>query len=100
MLKVNVLEERVLVKVESESKVRKSGIILPDSVQKAGKKEATLGLLVQVGPDVQGSTKELLVLNQFVLFNKWVGVPVSIDDEEYLILDASDVLGVFNGNVQ
>lgn len=100
MEKISVLEQRVLVKLEKENLVRKSGIVLPETVQKSGKKEATLGLLVQVGPDVKGSTKDLLELDKFVLFNKWVGTPVVLDDEDYLILDSEDVLGVFNGNVR
>ena len=90
------LGDRVLVKrVEEESKT-KGGIIIPDTA----KEKPQEGEVVSVGPgarDDQGKVNALeLKAGDRILFGKWSGTEVKIDDEDLIIMKESDVLGVLS----
>jgi chaperonin GroES len=62
------------------------GIYVPETA----KEKPQRGIVQAVGKDV----KQLKVGDQ-VLFDKYSGSKLRIDDEDYLILKEEDVLGVF-----
>jgi len=89
------LSDRVVVRrVDSES-VTKGGIFIPD----AATEKADQGTVLAVGPGRRNKeTSELIPLdvavNDRVLFGKFAGQTVKVDDEELLILKEEDILGV------
>ena len=88
------LHDRVLVKrVESEAKTA-GGIIIPDTAQE----KPMEGEVVSCGPGARGEDGKLVPMDvkkgDRVLFGKWSGTEVKIDDVEYLIMNESDILGV------
>jgi len=88
------LHDRVLVRrIESEEKT-KGGIIIPDTA----KEKPQEGEVVAVGDGSRSETGEKQPLDvkpgDRVLFGKWSGSEVKIDDEELLIMKESDILGV------
>lgn len=94
MSKVRPLEDRLLVKrVEAEQKTA-GGIILPDSAQEKPQKAK----VVAVGPGKLLDNGERAPLDikvgDVVVFSKYGGTEISVDDEEHLILSESDVLAV------
>lgn len=100
VLGVKVLGERLLVQVGGPANGEKklaSGIIIPGT-SKEEKREATTGVLVGVGPDVSGSFKDLLCIGYEVLFNKWAGTPIKVDDNDYLVVKTEEVLAIISGN--
>ena len=89
------LGDRVLVKrLEAEEKT-KGGIIIPDSA----KEKPLEGEVVAVGPGARSENGDIVPLElkkgDRVLFGKWSGTEVKLDDEDYMIMKESDVMGIF-----
>jgi chaperonin GroES len=94
IMRFRPLHDRVVIRrVESEERT-KGGIIIPDTA----KEKPQEGEVVAVGPGARDETGKLQPLDvkagDRVLFGKWSGTEVRIDDEEYLIMKESDILGV------
>lgn len=94
MAKIKPLHDRVLVKrVEAEEKTA-SGIIIPDSAQEKPQE----GEVIAVGPGKvmdNGSKAELSVkAGDKVLFSKYAGTEISLDDDDFLIMREDDILGI------
>jgi len=90
------LHDRVLVRrIESEEKT-KGGIIIPDTA----KEKPQEGEVVAVGEGAKNDKGEKQPLDvkggDRVLFGKWSGSEVKIDDEDLLIMKESDILGVMD----
>ena len=93
-MKFRPLGDRVLVKrVEEETKT-KGGIIIPDTA----KEKPQEGEVVAVGPGARNDKGDVVALDlkagDKILFGKWSGTEVKIDDQDLLIMKESDVLGV------
>ena len=91
------LHDRVLIRrVESEEKTL-GGIIIPDTA----KEKPMEGEVVSVGPgarDEHGKVWPLeLKAGDRVLFGKWSGTEVKLDNEELIIMKESDIMGVLEG---
>ncbi len=93
--KLKPLADRVLVKPMTEEEVTKGGIILPDTA----KEKPQRGEVVAVGPgrmDEQGKPIPMEVKKgDKVIYAKYAGTEVKIEDAEYLILRESDILAKF-----
>lgn len=93
-LKVRPLGDRVLVKRLEEDEVVKGGIIIPDTAKEKPQK----GEVVAVGKGRIGEDGKLIALEvktgDTVLFGKYAGNEVNIDDVEYLIMREDDVLAI------
>lgn len=94
-MKLKPLGDRVVVKPLTSEEVTKSGILLPDTVEKEKKEE---GEVVAVGPgrindQGQRNTPEVKVGDR-VLFGKYAGEDVEVDGTEYKVLKEEDVLAV------
>jgi chaperonin GroES len=96
-MKFRPLHDRVVVRRIEEDERTKGGIIIPDTA----KEKPQQGEVVTVGPgarDEKGVVQPLEVkAGDRVLFGKWSGSEVKIDDEELLIMKESDILGVLEG---
>ncbi len=96
-MKFRPLHDRVVVRRLEEDERSKGGIIIPDTA----KEKPQTGEVVAVGPgerDDKGTLQPLDVKpGDRVLFGKWSGTEVKIDDEDLLIMKESDLLGVLEG---
>jgi len=95
MAKVRPLGDRILVKRLEEEEVVKGGIIIPDTA----KEKPQRGEVVAVGPgpfDTDGEKRIPMDVKEGdqILFGKYAGNEVTIDDVEYLIMRQDDVLAV------
>jgi chaperonin GroES len=88
------LHDRVVVKRLEEEQKTKGGIIIPDS---AAEKPQT-GEVIAAGPGARGEDGKVQPLDvkvgDKVVFGKWSGTEVKIDDQELLIMKESDIMGV------
>ena len=93
-MKFRPLHDRIVIKrIEAEAKSA-GGIIIPDTV----KEKPQQGEVVAVGPGGRDESGKLIPIDlkagDRVLFGKWSGTEVKIDDDDYLIMKESDVMGV------
>ena len=88
-MKVKPLADRVLVKPAPVEEKTAGGIIIPDTA----KEKPLKGEVVAVG---QGTKDEEMVVKEGdkVLYGKYAGTEIEIDDEEYLIMRQSDILAI------
>jgi chaperonin GroES len=88
------LHDRVAVKRVEEEQKTKGGLIIPDTA----KEKPMQGEVLAVGPGARDEDGDLVPMSvqvgDRVLFGKWSGTEVKIDDEEVLIMKESDIMGV------
>ncbi len=93
-MKVRPLHDRILVKRVEEQEVKKGGIIIPDTA----KEKPQEGKVIAVGNGKVNDEGKKIPLDvkagDRILFGKYSGSEVKVDDEEYLILREEDVLGI------
>jgi len=81
------LANRVLVEREEEVTTTASGIIIPDNA----KEKPLQGKVLAVGPDAK---EEGISEGDTVVFGKYSGSEITLDGNEYLILNSDDILGL------
>jgi len=93
-MKFKPLRDRVFVKYTSEDEKTAGGLFIPDSAKEKPQK----GVVIEVGPGKvtdDGKRQPLEVkVGDTILFDKYSGSKVKIDDEEYLIISEDDILGI------
>ncbi len=93
-MKLVPLEDRVVIKVLEQEEKTQSGIVLPDTA----KEKPSKGRVMAVGPgkyDDNGKLMPMPVSNgDIVVFAKYAGTELKLDGEEYLVLRASDLIGI------
>ena len=81
------LANRVLIEREEEVTTTASGIIIPDNA----KEKPLRGKVLAVGPDAKD---EGISEGDTVVFGKYSGNEIVLDDKEYLILNSDEILGL------
>ena len=93
-IKVKPLADRVVVKALEEAETMRGGLYIPDTA----KEKPQQGEVVAVGPgklSEEGKRIDMeLKVGDKVLYGKYSGTEVTVDNEQYLILRESDVLAV------
>jgi len=84
------LGDRIIVKPSTTEEVTKSGIVLPDTVEKEKKEQ---GEVIAVGTG-EKIVKLGLKIGDTVMFGKYSGDEVEVEDVEYKVLKDEDVLAV------
>ncbi|MBZ5535047.1 MAG: co-chaperone GroES [Acidobacteriia bacterium] len=96
-MKVRPLHDRIIVRRFEEGEVVKGGIIIPDTA----KEKPQQGEVIAVGngKTLENGTKVPLDVKagDRILFGKYSGNEIKIEDEEFLILREDEVLGVIEG---
>ena len=91
---IKPLGDRVLVQVLDAQEMSKSGIIIPDTA----KEKPQEGHVIAVGPGRVSEEGTRIApeirKGDTVLYGKYSGTEVQIEDEEYLILRETDILAV------
>ncbi len=93
-VKIQPLGDRVLVKPIEAKEVKKGGIIIPDTA----KEKPQEGKVVAVGKGKIAEDGKLMPMElkagDRILYGKYSGTEIKIDDEEHLIMHQDDVLGI------
>lgn len=85
------LGKRVLVaRLEEETKTS-SGIIIPDNA----KEKPLMGVVKAIGSKVAEEC-QCIKEGDTVVFGKYKGSEIKLDNEEFIVLDLEDVLGIIN----
>ena len=96
-MKFRPLHDRVVLRRLDEEQQTAGGIIIPDTAAEKPQQ----GEVLAAGPGARGDDGEIQPLDvkkgDKVLFGKWSGTEVKIDDEELLIMNETDIMGVLEG---
>ncbi|MDO9288878.1 MAG: co-chaperone GroES [Thermodesulfovibrionales bacterium] len=96
-MKFKPLRDRVFVKYSSEEEKTAGGLYIPD----AAKEKPQKGTVIAVGTgrvtdDGKRQPMEIKV-GDTILFDKYSGSKIKMDNEEYLIIREEDILGIVEG---
>ena len=93
-MKIRPLHDRLLVERLEEKEVKKGGIIIPDTAKEKPQEAKVIavgnGKVTDEGKKIPLDVKA----GDKILFGKYSGSEVKIDDKEYLIMREDDVLAV------
>src|ERR1700690_2314235 len=99
-MKFNPLHDRILSKRLEEKETVKGGIIIPDSA----KEKPQEGEVVAVGAGKLNDKGERIQLDvktgDRILFGKYSGNDIKIDEQEYLILKEDEILAKLGGQAK
>ena len=92
MAKLQPLGDRVVIKVIEREEITKGGILLPDTA----KEKPQEGNVIAVGPGRLGDDGKRVALEvevgDTVIFARYAGTEIKLDDEEVIVLRESDIL--------
>src|SRR5881409_580652 len=94
-VKVAPLADRVVVRALEETETMRGGLYIPDTA----KEKPQQGEVVAVGPGRYEKDKRVpmeVKAGDKILYGKYSGTEVTVDNEQLLILRESDVLAIIN----
>jgi chaperonin GroES len=95
-MKVRPLHDRILVERLEEKEIKRGGIIIPDTA----KEKPQEGKVVAVGTGKVNDDGKKVPLDvktgDKILFGKYSGSEVKIDDKEFLIMREEDILAILD----
>jgi len=92
-MNIQPLSDRVVVQAQDAEEQTASGLYIPDTA----KEKPQRGVVLAVGPGrVENGTKIDLTVKpgDTVLYGKYSGTEVTLDNEDYMIMRESDILGI------
>jgi len=93
-MEVQPLGERILVEVLEAKEKTKGGIVLPDSAKEKPQEAKVISVgKGKISEDGKVVPLELKAGDK-ILFGKYTGTEITVDENEYLILKEEDVLAV------
>ena len=88
------MSDRVVVRPSEQESVTKGGIFLPDTAQERPQQGEVVaagpGRVLQNGKRVEMEVKP----GDIVIYSKYAGTEVEVEDEELLVLGANDILAI------
>ena len=89
-MNIQPLDDRVLIeKAPDDSEQKVGSIIIPDT---ATKEKPTMGKVVAVGTDEE--LKANVKKGDTIIYSKYAGDEIKVDDKEYMIIQRSDILAI------
>lgn len=86
---MKLINNNILVEVNKDDKVSKSGIYIPKDSECQYKE----GKVIEVGPGTKDEPMTVLKDDK-ILFNKFAGTDITIDDKDYKVIEQKAVLVV------
>lgn len=94
MAEIIPIHDHIVVKIEEEEEKTKSGIVLPDTAKEKPQK----GKVIAVGSGSlldNGQKAPLEVkVGDTVVFSKYAGTEIKLNDDKYLIISEKEVLAI------
>ena len=94
-MNIQPLSDYILIEPIKEEEKTKSGILLPETVDKERPEQ---GKVIAVGPGKRTSSDKIIPMNvkirKKVLFTKYGPSEIKVDEKEYLIAKQEDILAV------
>lgn len=94
-MKLKPLNNQVIVRASSKEEITKSGIVLPDTIDKEKPEQ---GEVIAIGPGKLSDSGQRLAMTvkvgDQVVFKKYSPDDIKIGDEEYLVINENDILAI------
>jgi chaperonin GroES len=87
-MNIRPLDDRVLIEALEDTEQKVGNIIIPDTA----KEKPRMGKVVAVGTDED--LKEHVKNGDTIIYSKYSGDEIKLDDKEYLIVQRADILAV------
>jgi chaperonin GroES len=87
-MSIKPLDDRVLIEALEDNEQKVGNIIIPDTA----KEKPRMGKVVAVGTDED--LKEHIKKGDTIIYSKYSGDEIKLDDKEYLIVQRGDILAV------
>ena len=87
-MKLSPLGDRVVLKQLEAEETTKSGIVLPGNAQEKPQQAE----VIAVGPGGNVDGKEVVSVGDKVIYSKYAGTEVKLEDTEYIVVRQSDIL--------
>lgn len=86
-MKIKPLSDRVLIKTEAAEEKTAGGLFIPQTAQE----KTQTGTVIEIGDD-----KDVIKVKkgQKVMYDKYAGTTISVDNEDHLLLRFSDILAI------
>ena len=93
-MQIKPLNDKVAVKLtqEEEEEKTKGGIVLPETAQTEEKPQQ--GEVIAVGSKCFEDTEPEVSVGDTIVYDKFAGTEITVDDEDYVIVSIEDVLAV------
>lgn len=94
-MNIKPLADRILILPEKASEKTSGGIYLPET---ANKEKPIRGEVIAAGPGRMTPKGERVALEvkagDTVIFSKWAGTEIKVDEEKYLLMKEEDILAI------
>ncbi|MGB9736191.1 MAG: co-chaperone GroES [bacterium] len=87
-MKIQPLEDRVLIRPMEEKEKKLGSIIIPETA----KEKPQIGTVEAVGTDEE--LQKIVKVGDKIIYGKYSGTEIELDGVNYLIIQKSDLLGV------
>jgi len=87
-MKLKPLDDRVVIEVAKSEEKNVGGIIIPDTA----KEKPQIGKIIAVGTDED--LQKLVKIGDKILYAKYGGTEVDVEDKKLLIISQSDILAI------
>jgi len=87
-MKLKPLDDRVVIESKDLEEKNVGGIIIPDTA----KEKPQIGIIIAVG--TEDELKKLVKVGDRILYAKYGGTEVDIEDKKYIIISRSDILAI------
>ena len=88
------LSDRVIIEPQEAEQKTRSGIVLPDSAQE----KPQIGKIINIGPGKVSDEGKLIPMTvkpgDMVIYPKYGGTEIKVDNKEYLIVRENDILAI------
>jgi len=85
-MKIKPLGEKILLKIDTAETKTESGLFIPQTAQEKTQR----GVIVEVSESIKDNLQ--VKPGDKVMYNKYAGVPVKIEDVDHLIIDIDDLI--------
>lgn len=89
-MKLVPLGERLVIQKLEKEETTESGIVLPSSAQEEPQYAEVVAISEQIKEEAEGHIK----VGDRVIYSKYAGTDVSLDDEDFIIVKLEDVLAI------
>ncbi len=89
-MNIKPLDDRVLIEQVEEDEQKVGTIIIPDSA----KEKPRMGKVIAVGTDED--LQENIKVGDKIIYSKYSGDEISVDDKDYLIIQRGDILAIIS----